>query len=149
MEWDDRADTLIVKLWNDGRTLTLIAEEMRKAGYADLTRNMVAGRKHRMSPALFHRPRKPPTQTRLPQRSKQHVTMTQELKDSVEPPEVEGIEYLAMRDHHCKATLDRRDKHWGLPLICGKPRTKANGVYSSSYCAFHLHAFHNVPGQRR
>ena len=80
------------------------------------------------------------------------MTMAQEFKDSIEAPEVkiEGVEYLAMQPHHCRAILDQRDPHWGLPLVCGKSRTRSReGVFSSSYCAFHLRAFHNLPGQQR
>ena len=145
MIWTESADILLVKLWNEGGTLTTVAEGMRAAGYEDVTPNTVAGRKHRLSPSLFTRPRKPPFQ-----RSNTTVTITTTFQDndSVPPPikqkQQTGIAYHEMRDHHCRAILDSRGGPWDLPMICGEPRALDAQGTRTPYCLKHWRLYHQT-----
>ena len=54
MIWDDKADGLLLALWNEGGSLGFVADGMKKAGY-NVSRNSVAGRKHRLAPEQIMR----------------------------------------------------------------------------------------------
>src|SRR4249920_3006951 len=59
MIWDAKADELLVSLWDEGCSLAYVADGMKQAGYT-VSRNSVAGRKHRLTKAKFRRTDKVP-----------------------------------------------------------------------------------------
>lgn len=57
-----------------------------------------------------------------------------EAIEEIEP--TEPVEYLQLKERHCRALLDKRGSD-GLLLSCGRTRAKENGSYVSSYCLHH------------
>jgi hypothetical protein len=157
MLWNDETDRLLVSLWDEGNSLAFVADKMREAGYV-VSRNAIAGRKHRLAEKLSPFKRAPNTQSRVtrpmpsrlrrPSRGRAGTvkkTMDQ-LRD--EMMQNEGVEYM-LNDHGCKAILDKpRRGAWLLQVCCGKPRT-AFGGSMSPYCAYHLRIYTNPPPQQR
>ena len=140
MIWDDKADQMMIDLWNSGASLLSITDSMRAAGY-DLTSNAIAGRKFRLrktkvfavrQPTTFQRS-KPMTQAATIMKCDEVVELKEEM------PEEKGIEYLALTEDSCKAILDRRGAH-GLSMVCGKLRVY-NQRGRTPYCEEHLRRF--------
>ena len=69
MIWTKEADELLIKLWDDGGSLHHVADGMTAAGYA-VTRNAIAGRRHRLSRdgEVFKRSGQPPVRIKLTRR---------------------------------------------------------------------------------
>jgi len=155
MLWNDETDRLLVSLWDEGGSLSFVADKMREAGY-DVSRNAIAGRKHRLAEKLSPFKRAPNTQWRVPipkprlRTSRSRVGTVKKTMDQLrEEMQInEGVEYL-LNDHGCKAILDKpRRGEWLLQVCCGKPRT-AFGESMSPYCAYHLRIYTNPPQQRK
>jgi len=157
MLWNDETDRMLVNLWDEGRSLAFVADKMREAGY-DVTRNAIAGRKHRLAEKLSPFKRAPNTQSRvtrpMPSRivrpSRGRTSTVKKTMDQLreEMQDNDGVEYL-LNDHGCKAILDKpRAGKWLLQVCCGKPRTAFGGSLSP-YCAYHLRIYTNPPQQRK
>jgi hypothetical protein len=154
MIWTVDADSLLVKLWDEGGSLGYVAEGMRRAGYA-VTRNAVAGRKHRLliaRAAKFTRTTPHSSHTIRPQPfvKLRPIQRSKLMTEKVRPPtieelqaraqNIEGVEYLSNPINGCKAILDRpKGGEWMLAMCCGKPRN--NG---SPYCRTHLALYTNA-----
>jgi hypothetical protein len=157
MLWTEEADQLLISLWNSGGSLTSVAHDMQRAGYTDLTRNMVAGRKHRLPKESFRAPTRPPPHLLNKPRSTPRLrsipmlglTMSVSMIHDSAPPDEpdDGVDYLARRENGCRAILDRRG-HWGLPMVCGVTQAKDAGGNNTSYCAKHLKLYTNPPQRR-
>jgi hypothetical protein len=152
MDWTDEADALLIKLWDEGGSLKYIAEEMTKLGYP-LTRNAIAGRKHRLQQRLSRAPgtrattivtrpkpknfqRREPMQG--PQRPPTRPVTAQELDALISN---KGVEYLKSPGWGCKALLDKRGSD-GLPMVCGRPKGLDFNGAPSSYCTTHFRLYH-------
>ena len=132
IDWTGEADALLIKLWGEGLSLSLIADGLKAAGY-HVSRNAVSGRRHRISRSLFaKRPavtqRRPRPRGIVGERKKPTPVEIDALSNVV------GVDYFD--NSGCKATLDKRGD-WGLPLVCGEPL--ADGVY----CQTHSKLFHH------
>jgi len=153
--WNDEADALLIKLWNEGGSLGHVAKGMVEAGYV-VTRNAVAGRRHRIMPEAFTRKgsstKVVKTRARPRQRSKPVENKSKILRKQITVSDVEaiatnpGIEYLELEGWQCRAIIDGpRTGPWKLNRVCGLPR-----VDGESYCRGHLKLYTNpVPAQRR
>jgi hypothetical protein len=155
MLWNDETDRLLVSLWDEGGSLSFVADKMREAGY-DVSRNAIAGRKHRLAEKLSPFKRAPNTQSRVTRpipkrlrRASRRGTVKKTMDQLREEMQAnEGVEYM-LNDHGCKAILDKpRRGEWLLQVCCGKPRT-AFGGSMSPYCAYHLRIYTNPPQQRK
>jgi len=153
MMWDDKADGLLIQLWDEGGSLGSVAEGMRKAGY-DVTRSAVAGRRHRLMPEGFNR-KSPSTKTVRPAskpgpkpKIRKEGTVTKKIPTVVEALEVVtthvGIEYLKLPASGCKAIMPGRGGKWKLHLVCGRLRRPG-----TPYCEEHLLLYTNPPVARR
>jgi hypothetical protein len=145
LNWTDAADAMLVKLWDSGASLGYVADGLCEAGYV-VSRNSVAGRKHRLTqrgvvfrrvgPSIRTKPLRPINQ----QRSKR---MGNKATDTpVEPFDHsthEGVEYLENIDG-CKAILGKRGGAWMLPMVCGRKKTS-----EVPYCNEHLRMYTNQP----
>lgn len=142
MIWNDEADRLLLSLWNDGGSLGFVASGLQKAGYT-VSRNAVAGRKHRLigktertTIKTVAKPRPPrPPQRSKPMTEKKSVT----IDDLKALTEHDGIDYLDLTPFGCKAILDRpRGGEWMLQKVCGLPRCEG-----SPYCRAHFKLYTN------
>jgi hypothetical protein len=152
MMWTPEADSILVKLWDEGASMAAIAAELRQAGF-DANRNMVAGRRNRLkghNVAMVMRSR-PPPKFKLPQRrrpkkriklvsvsnvaSKKPVT-TDEVDRVQKQP---GVDYLD--NAGCKALLTKRSGPWNLQMCCGLPTGVDFEGRSSVYCQTHFRLF--------
>jgi len=150
MMWDTRADELLISLWDEGGSLAYVADGMQRAGYA-VSRNSVAGRKHRLKGTEFKRTSKVPTKViavrkRSPRPRRQNVTnlptrrpLTAEEASAASLHE--GVEYLDQTKFGCKAIMPSRGGPWKLQRVCGKPRSVDYNGSMSSYCLTHLRLF--------
>ena len=136
MIWDDAADRMLLSLWNEGGSLGVVAERMTEAGYK-VSRNAVAGRKHRLSPDK--ETKRITIRVRVverPQRSKP-VTEKKVIIPQIDISKHEGIDYLELKANGCKAILDRpRGGAWMLPMVCGLPRCS-----DGPYCRTHYRLY--------
>jgi len=133
MHWTGQADNLLRKLLATGRSMTEIAAALAEEGY-NVTRGMIAGRKHRIMLTERAMPQKPATpKPAAPKPPKSAAKWC-------------GINYMD-NDFGCKAILDQRGTD-GLPMCCGLPRTERIQGGDSSYCAAH-HAAYNYVSQSR
>lgn len=150
MHWDEPADSLLAKLWNAGGSLESIADALIKAGYTDVTRNAIAGRKHRLPSELFQRPSKTGQSTRVsiaPAR-----VVIQQQQQPVQKPKPAAhtgpkVQYLKTTDDMCKALLDERGGRWNLPMVCGRRRMAIDDG-RSSYCKHHHALYYPVHNRR-
>jgi hypothetical protein len=167
MIWTEEADSLLIKLFDEGGSYGYVAEGMKARGY-NVSRNAIAGRKFRIAPKqVFRRqsplplktippkaihPVRPSNQPRSTQMSDKAATAPQQIteKDIEAIRTWEGVDYLALPNNGCKAILDRpRGGQWLLQKVCGKPRaTDANGN-RSSYCKVHMSLYSNLGNIRR
>jgi hypothetical protein len=138
MIWTDEADRLLLSLWSEGSSLGIVAERMCEAGYK-VSRNAVAGRKHRLSPDNKEIKRitiRVRVVERPPQRSKP-VTEKKAIIHEIDINQHDGIDYLELKANGCKAILDRpRGGAWMLPMVCGLPRCN-----EGPYCRTHYRLY--------
>jgi len=161
MFWDDNADALLIKFWNEGASLKDVATALNEAGYA-VSRSAVSGRRARLPREAFNRttatflptktigskpaarpnrPLPPPPQRSKPMTEKK-VTLT-DLETMMTLHE--GIDYLDQTLNGCKAILDRpRGGPWMLRPVCGLPRCDG-----SPYCRWHFKMYSQPSIQRR
>jgi hypothetical protein len=162
MIWTEEADSLLIKLFDEGGSYGYVAEGMKAKGY-NVSRNAIAGRRFRIAEKQnpFRRTTSQPTKTTPPKiihpinqpRSTRMTDKAATPQASVTEKDLEalrvwkGVDYLDLPANGCKAILDRpRAGKWLLQKVCGKPRTvDANGS-RSSYCRVHLRLYsnHNV-----
>jgi hypothetical protein len=142
MIWNDEADRILLSLWDEGSSLGIVAERLRDAGY-NVSRNAVAGRKHRLRPNAERKmvPKKiirlkPPPRSN-PVTEKKHVT------PEIDISQHEGIDYLDLTSHGCKAIMPKRGGAWMLQKVCGLPRYN-----DGPYCEEHFNLYTN-PMPRR
>jgi len=152
MIWDDKADGLLLALWNEGGSLGFVADGMKKAGY-NVSRNSVAGRKHRLAPEQIMRKVGRPIKTMAKQpRQQRSNTMTEKKPRPVTISDVdaiaqhEGIDYLELTAFGCKAILSDQPRggQWMLQRVCGLPRCEG-----SPYCLTHFRIYTNPQPVRR
>jgi hypothetical protein len=158
MVWDKDADHLLIKLWDEGGSLALVAEGMCAAGY-NVTRNAIAGRRHRLSKSAFVREGVPintvKPATVKPSRTKSRMTKKIPPRTPVTIGELEelrareGVEYLNNTSVGCKAILDRRGGDWKLPMVCGEPRGFDYNGCESPYCPTHFRLYTNPQAAAR
>ncbi len=158
MMWDDRADDLLIRLWDEGGSLSYVAQGMASAGYV-VSRNAVAGRKHRLPLESFKRKsstvstnivatrkQKPSTPRERGKQVSKQVKMP--TRKPVTVAEVEaitlhpGIDYLDHTDG-CRAIMPSRGGRWKLQRVCGKPRCLDYNGSPSSYCMTHFRLYTN------
>ena len=154
ISWTEEADSLLIKLWDEGGSFAFVRHGLHEAGF-DVTRNAIAGRKNRLGESAFTRKtgratRKARDIVRVPlkQRSKP-VTAPKAALDrrKIEAAELDelsrnaGVNYLDLRKDGCKALLDTRgdDK---LPRCCGLPRGLDYNGKLSEYCQTHFRLYH-------
>ena len=146
MIWSEDADALLIKLWDEGGSLAFVAAGMKEAGY-DVTRNAVAGRRHRLIPQAFVRKKSDPTKTI---KAKPISKKEKPMKTSPPPPPPpkktvtiadvdaiarhQGIDYLDQGPMSCRAILSDKPRSgpWQLQKVCGLPRLEG-----SPYCRAH------------
>ena len=158
--WDDRADTLLVKLWDTGHSMGKIAADLARAGY-NVSRSAIAGRKHRLIKRGIEVQRegkrtKPVKQlARMPtvKRVRVEPEVAQAAVAEIEAASIDadagltGVDYF--ENEGCKAVLDTRGD-WDLPRCCGEPRGYDSLGRDSPYCPTHHARFNiHVPGSRR
>jgi hypothetical protein len=160
MIWDDKADALLIRLWDEGCSLAYVANGLKQAGY-EVSRNAVSGRKHRLTSKLFKRKTATATKTvkveRKPrERSKPVNSVKPTSRRPVTIEELDditshsGVEYLEQQTWGCKAIMPSRGGQWDLQRVCGKPRCLDYNGGMSSYCQTHFRMFTNpVPLSRR
>jgi len=131
---------------------------MREEGYV-VTRNAVAGRKHRLKVTDFHRKALPiktvkpvriqpinqPRRRFMTTPSKQPVT----VKEIEDLKHWEGVDYLDLTPNGCKAILDTRGGQWMLSKVCGRLRGYDANGNRSSYCKLHMRMYCNPNPQRK
>jgi hypothetical protein len=146
MIWTDEADDILIRLWDETGSLDAIAIGLNEAGFP-VTRNSVAGRRHRLPREAFRRDisayaleiARPKPE--LPRRSHQKkvTPMTDEPKKPIVPTvpfhEHRGIDYLELQPWGCKAIMSDRsgEDSWGLQKVCGLRR-----YGDSPYCRNHF-----------
>ena len=148
MIWNEAADRLLVELWNTGASLSLVADKLREAGYGEVTRSAIAGRKNCMPHELF-RPHPP---GRWSKRSEARMSIVDSVSEPTKPkirkpkkPAPVGVEYFDNTDDGCRAILNQRGA-WGLPKVCGELRANDHSGGRSSYCPDHLQQYtHSYP----
>jgi hypothetical protein len=152
MIWTDESDALLIRLWDEGGSLSYVAENMQQAGYV-VSRNAIAGRRHRLRSKAFKRgdgvpaikiAKKPVARDR-PQRSKRKPMKT----PSIVPTTIannEGVDYLSLPNSGCKAILDKlpRSGPWLLQRVCGLPR-----FGEAPYCREHYELYTTISATRR
>jgi hypothetical protein len=158
MMWDDKADDLLIRLWDEGGSLSYVANGMVSAGY-QVSRNAVAGRKHRLPVEAFRRRTTVSTMTTKRESSmRERSTPVSKIttRRPVTAAEVEaiaqhpGVEYLDQPRWGCKAIMPTRGGEWKLQRVCGQPRCLDYNGSMSSYCATHFRLYTNpVPMSRR
>ena len=151
MIWDDEADRLLVRLWDEGGSLGVVAAKMKDAGY-QVTRNAVAGRRHRLIPQAFKRGS--PSTTTLKRVIPFKRSNTVDDKPSAPKKHIDyvaaiaahgGIDYLDQTSNGCKAIMDGpRSGPWLLHQVCGLPRFPG-----TPYCRGHYKLYNAPPYPRR
>lgn len=152
MIWTDEADEILIRLWDEGKSLSYVTAGMNEAGYS-VTRNAIAGRKHRLPPEAFKRiARSQPVvarslpATRVRARGKKPMTDKEPKEPKVDPMLTnKGVEYLELPAWGCKAILNERSEEgWKLHKVCGLRR-----VDGSPYCRGHLRLYTNATPYRK
>jgi hypothetical protein len=157
--WTDQADALLIRLWDEGGSLGYVARGMQEEGYV-VTRNAVAGRKHRLKITNFNR-QTLPIKTLKPRiiqpinQPRRRTRMTQkpapktdaELLDELS--QWEGVDYLSLKPNGCKAIMPTRGGDWMLQRVCGKLRGYDASGNRSSYCPAHIRLYCNPNSPRR
>ena len=145
--WTDTRIAIVKKMWKAGSSAREIADRLG----SEISRNAVIGKVTRLkltrssnnTPSSGRRRKKvsPMTKRASPTRSTPFIDPTGRTVE--QPPRVETVmtcepvEYLQLREQHCRALLDRRGSD-GLLLSCGSRRLeKPSGGYASSYCPGH------------
>ena len=146
IDWTADADALLIKLWGEGLSLSLIADGLAAAGY-HVSRNAVSGRRHRLSRSAFLvREQQPTGKLRRPR--PRGIIMNPRKPTATKVAEIDALSNVVGIDYFentaCKATLDRQGD-WGLPLVCGQPLA----THSTTYCAGHCKIFHHPHQGRR
>ena len=158
MIWTDEADDLLIRLWDEGGSLSYVADGMKKAGYT-VTRNAVSGRRHRLPVQAFRRKTattatKVVTIERQPQQRSKPMTKTPS-RGPVTTIEIDaiarhpGVEYLDNDYHGCKAIMPSRGGPWDLQRVCGRPRGTDYNGNMSPYCPTHFRMFTNPVAARK
>lgn len=136
MIWGDEADRLLIRLWDEGGSLGVVAAEMQRAGFS-VSRNAIAGRRHRLKLSTFNRKTKQPTKTINPRGVNivhQKITKPSPPKPirEVDITQHNGVDYLD-NNRGCKAILSNvpRRGQWKLQPVCGLPRD------GGPYCRAH------------
>jgi len=157
--WTSQADALLISLWDEGGSLGYVAGGMREAGFK-VTRNAVAGRKHRLKITSFNRktvsiktvkkakPINRPRRTHMSNKAAPVKTLSEVLEEMSQWP---GVDYLDLPHNGCKAILNQpRSGDWMLQRVCGKKRGRDSSGNRSSYCPAHMRLYSNPsPGVRR
>lgn len=157
MIWTAEADALMIQLWDQGGSLGYVARGLCDAGYK-VTRNAVAGRKHRMKVTAFHRktvsiktvkkskPINRPRRTHMSQKAAPK-TLSEVVDEMSRWP---GVDYLDLPHDGCRAILNQpRGGDWMLQKVCGKKRTRDANGNRSSYCVAHLRMYCNPATERK
>jgi hypothetical protein len=132
--WTDQADALLVELWRAGHDMQRIADMLTAAGHGEFTRNMIAGRKHRLRiKGVDLKVRSEPMPFVMAKRRAALSAIAPKADAPVEHDR--GVEYMKLGPDGCKAILDWRGSD-GLSMCCGKKRLDAE-----PYCAAHTRAF--------
>ena len=150
MIWDGEADALLIRLWDEGGSLSYVADGLQQAGYV-VSRNAVAGRKNRLSKAAFKRVVAKPIKVIQPRKRKRDESVNKKApsRRPVTVAEVEaltlhaGIEYLDQTSYGCKAIMPTRGGAWKLQRVCGQPRSLDYNGSKSPYCLTHFRLFTN------
>lgn len=156
MQWTDEADALLVRLWDEGGSLAFVARGMAEQGYS-VSRNSVAGRKHRLKVSDFHRKTMPPIKTVKPEKPinqpRRRRMTTPKLpptaKEIDDLKRWEGVDYLDLKPSGCKAILDTRGGPWMLSKVCGRLRCFDGNGNRSSYCKLHMRLYSTPSSQRK
>lgn len=137
MLWSAEADELLIRLWDEGGSLSYVANGMTQAGYV-VSRNSVSGRRHRLPRECFKRDLSAHAIDRIAPRArktnkpKKTRPMT-ERKPVIDLSTHEGIDYLDLQPWQCKAIIDGpRAGPWLLHKVCGLPR-----LHGLPYCRGH------------
>jgi len=150
MIWTDEADALLIRLWDEGGSLSLVAEGMQQAGYV-VSRNAIAGRRHRLRSRAFKRGDgvaaikvAKPKRVRS-KRSTRVMLIKKQAITTISIADNEGVDYLSNPKHGCKAILDKRPRSgpWLLQRVCGLPR-----FGESPYCREHYELYTTAAARR-
>jgi len=163
--WTAEIDAILIRLWNEGGSLRYVAAEMNRLGYP-VTRNAIAGRRHRMPKYSFERdagsyaaitisaakpkvlkPRKPKKPKPINDQGSNIMPFPETISTAGTVDHDDGVEYLLNSENGCKALLDARGSD-GLPKCCGRPRGLDYRGSKSSYCQMHYRQFHHNPNVR-
>jgi len=150
--WNDEADSLLVQLWDEGGSLSHVAEGMQKAGY-DVSRSAVSGRRHRLPGEMFRRKGTTTATSVTPYKREPKQKKDSTVKITTRRPATtaeleenarnEGVEYLEQTSFGCKAILPVRSGPWKLQKVCGKQRGTDYHGCMSPYCPTHFRMFTN------
>ena len=142
MIWTDEADKIVIDGWKAGDSLGDIAAKLIAAGFPGVNRNMVVGRRWRLSKRHeMARPPKP-QKPRAPSPPRELAAPIKRIKVRAVTHD-NGVAYMKMRDG-CRAILDKRGPD-GLPMCCGKQRITLKGAeMPTPYCDVH-HKLYNNP----
>jgi hypothetical protein len=152
--WTDQADSLLIRLWDEGGSLAYVARGMSEEGYV-VSRNAVAGRKHRLKLDDFRRKTlpiktvKPEKPINSPRRRRMTTPKQPTIKDLEDLSRWEGIDYLDLTPNGCKAILNTRGGQWMLSKVCGRLRGYDANGNRSSYCKLHMKLYCNPNPQRK
>jgi hypothetical protein len=151
MIWTEEADALLIKLWDEGGTLTKVADGMAASGY-NVSRSAISGRRSRIGRARFARQyHREQTMTEPRVRNRRAPIGVAPIEPDLPPPPVmrcEGVNYLDNPEDGCKAILDVIGTD-GLRMVCGMLRGNDWAGSRSPYCRKHYKLFHNPPTPQR
>jgi hypothetical protein len=151
MIWDGDADALLIRLWDEGGSLSYVADGMKQAGYV-VSRNAVSGRKHRLPEIAFKRKTATATKTTKSEPKERSKPVSRSKIPSRRPATVEelealalhsGVDYLEQSRWGCKAIMPTRGGAWKLQRVCGQPRCLDYNGSESPYCQTHFRIFTN------
>jgi hypothetical protein len=144
MIWTDDADKIVIDGWKAGDSLGDIAAKLMAAGFPGVNRNMVVGRRWRLSKRHeMARPQKPQKPRLAPSPPRELAAPVKRVKRVRGVTHDNGVAYLKSGDG-CKAILDKRGPD-GLPMCCGKQRITLKGAeMPTPYCDVH-HKLYNNP----
>ena len=171
--WPKEAHDKLLALWEGGFSAAQISEELRQAGY-QFSRNAVIGKCHRLagSGVVESRPKRQlhVAATIREKRSRKIIVLKKTISTKVIMPKriptapdapilyqaevslpIDGgykpVEYLQLREHHCRSLLDERGSD-GLPLSCGRNRVVIDDGRESSYCPEHHRLYTTTAAER-
>jgi hypothetical protein len=144
MIWTTTADEIVIAGWKAGDPMGHIVAKLIAAGFPGVNKNMVVGRRWRLSKQTgLERPTKPQVSNlpRTTPRATRVLSVTRRERQFVSHGD--GVAYMKLRDG-CKAILDKRGPD-GLLMCCGKQRVTLNGdALPTPYCDDH-HRIYNNP----